>query len=393
MTGADRLSSIGSEVLKGKRFALLTNPTGIDAAFRSTIDLCCRIEGAELAAFFACEHGLRNEWQAGVRFDDGIDLETGLPIYSLYGSRYRPAPHTLQDIDAVVVDIQDLGVRFYTYLTTLVYVMEACAAHGVEVIVLDRPNPLGGYRIEGGFLQEAYHSMVGAWRMPAATGLTIGEFARLVSTEMKDPCKLQVVALQGWDRSMEYGDTGLPWMMPSPNMPTLDTVRVYVGTCMLEGTNVSEGRGTTRPFEMIGAPWMDNIKVCGLLNERDLPGVRFHPVTYTPTFSKYAGELCKGLMIYVTDKSAFRSAETGLWLLHTIAGLHPSEFKWQHENEAGLPFIDILTGSDAVRTTLMGPGGVDRILASWRADAESWERIRQPFLLYGNNESDGFRHA
>ncbi|AJY77723.1 hypothetical protein VN24_13985 [Paenibacillus beijingensis] len=390
MTGADRLLSVGRELLQGKRFALLTNPTGINAELRSTIELCRQVEGAQLAAFFACEHGLRNERQAGVRFEDEDDPVTGLPVYSLYGSRYKPAPYMLRGIDALVVDIQDLGVRFYTYLTTLVYVMEACAAAGVEVIVLDRPNPLGGYRIEGGFLQEGFHSMVGAWRMPAATGMTIGEFARLVSAEMDVPCKLQVVALQGWDRSMEYGDTGLPWMMPSPNIPTIDTVRVYTGTCLLEGTNISEGRGTTRPFETVGAPWMDNAKVCRVMSEMDLPGVRFHSVTYTPTFSKYAGELCRGLMIYVTDKSAFRSAETGLRLLHAMIDLHPSEFKWRGANEDGLPFIDILTGSDTVRRTLAEPGAVDRILQSWREDAESWKQIRGPYLLYGDETS---RHA
>nr|WP_274653218.1 DUF1343 domain-containing protein [Paenibacillus humicola] len=388
-SGADRLASAGAALLKGKRFILLTNPTGIDSLFRSTIELCRGLEGAELAAFFACEHGLRNERQAGVKFEDETDPATGLPIFSLYGSRSRPAPYMLENIDAVVVDLQDVGVRFYTYLTTLVYVMEACAAQGVEVIVLDRPNPLGGNRIEGGFLKEGFQSMVGAWRMPAVTGMTIGEIARLVAGEMSTLCRLQVVPLAGWNRSMEYGETGLPWMMPSPNIPSMDTVRVYPGTCLFEGTNVSEGRGTTRPFEIIGAPWIDGPELCGRMNGLGLPGVHFHPVTFTPTFKKYPGELCRGLMIFVTDQKVYKSAETGLRLLHGIASLYPERFEWKFENGDGLPFIDILSGSDRVRQSLTEPGGIDAILTEWQRDAESWRELRKPYLLYGADGANG----
>jgi uncharacterized protein YbbC (DUF1343 family) len=384
--GADQLPVIGSKLLKNKRFALLTNPTGIDSRFRSTIDLCSHIDGAKLTALFACEHGLRNEKQAGVLFEDEIDPVYGIPVYSLYGANRKPTIDMLREIDAVVFDIQDLGVRFYTYLTTLVYMIEACARHQVELIVLDRPNPLGGYRIEGGMLQEGFHSMVGAWKMPAMTGMTIGEFARLVNSQLKVTCELQVVPLEGWNRSMEYPDTGLPWIMPSPNMPTIDTVRVYTGNCLFEGTNVSEGRGTTRPFEIIGAPWLLHRQLCDTMNDMGLPGVWFQPVTFTPTFKKYPGLLCNGIMTYVTDKNRFLSAETGLRLLEQVLAKHSNHFEW-HGNEEGLPFIDILTGSDIVRTTLHEPHAVDRILASWRADNEEWRNIRKPFLLYEEDEA------
>jgi uncharacterized protein YbbC (DUF1343 family) len=381
-TGADLLPITGRKLLKGKRFALLTNPTGIDSKFRSTIDICKEIEDGELTAFFACEHGLRNERQAGVHFEDELDAVYGIPVHSLYGKHYRPTAEMLQNLDVVLFDIQDLGVRFYTYLTTLIYLIEACAKHNVAVMVIDRPNPLGGYRIEGGLLQEGFHSMVGGWRMPAMTGMTIGEFARLVNGQLEKSCELHVLPLEGWNRSMEYGDTGLPWVMPSPNIPTMDTVRVYTGNCVYEGTNLSEGRGTTKPFELIGAPWLHNTKVCNDMNDLELPGVRFHPVTFTPTFQKHQGLLCKGVMTYVTDKTAYRTAETSLWLLHRVAELHPEHFEWYKENKDGLPFIDILTGSDLVRKTIVQPGGLEAIIASWRKDASEWKDIRKPYLLY-----------
>ncbi|OXM83234.1 exo-beta-N-acetylmuramidase NamZ family protein [Paenibacillus rigui] len=384
--GADQLPSMGSKLLRNKRFALLTNPTGIDSKFRSTIDLCHQIDGAELTALFACEHGLRNEKQAGIYFEDELDPVYGIPVYSLYGTNRKPTAAMLQNIDAVVYDIQDLGIRFYTYLTTLVYMMQSCAEHKVELIVLDRPNPLGGCRIEGGLLEEGFFSMVGAWKMPVLSGMTIGEFARLVNSQLEQPCELQVVPLIGWNRSMEYPDTGLPWVMPSPNMPTIDTVRVYAANCLYEGTNVSEGRGTTKPFEMIGAPWMQHQRVCDAMNDMQLPGVWFQPVTFTPSFKKHTGLLCNGVMTYVTDKVQFRSAETGLRLLHQIQSMHPGEFDWYRGNEEGLPFIDILTGSDQVRTTLHETGAVERIIAGWRKDCEAWKQLRKPYLLYEEPE-------
>lgn len=380
-TGADGLAASYDKLLRGRRFGLLTNPTGINSRYRSTIDLCRELAGSDLAAFFACEHGLRGEKQAGVRFEDAIDPVYGLPVYSLYGTRRKPTAEMLAGLDAVVFDIQDLGIRFYTYLSTLVYTMQACAEQGVALIVLDRPNPLGGYRIEGGLLQDGFHSMVGAWPIPVATGLTIGEFARMVNAELPTACELHIVPLQGWKRQMEFPDTGLPWVMPSPNMPTMDTVRVYAGNCLFEGTNVSEGRGTTKPFEMVGAPWVRHEELCGVMNGLGLPGVHYHPVTFTPTFQKHAGELCNGVMTYVTDSSVFRSAESGLYLLHYIAQLHPDQLAWRGE-EDGHTFLDILSGSDVVRRTIREPGSVQAILDSWEQDQAEWSKRREPYLLY-----------
>jgi uncharacterized protein YbbC (DUF1343 family) len=391
LTGADQIHTIGSKLLKGKRYGLLTNATGVDSKLRSTIDICNEMEEGKLTAFFACEHGLRNEKQAGILFEDEIDPVYAIPVYSLYGKNCKPTDGMLKDLDVVIYDIQDLGVRFYTYLSTLVYMMEACARNKVSLVVLDRPNPLGGYRIEGGLLKDGFYSMVGAWRMPAMTGMTIGEMSQLVNGQMENPCELQVVKLVGWERWMEYPDTGLPWAMPSPNIPTMDTTRVYTGNCVFEGTNVSEGRGTTKPFEIVGAPWLDTLKVCKILNDMNLPGVWFHNVTFTPTFRKFTDELCHGIMTYVTDKSEFCTTETGLHLLHQIMVAHPDKFEWKIKNELGheegfYP-IDVLMGSDEVRKTLHKPGAVDKIIESWRNDSKEWKNIRKPYLLYEEDEN------
>jgi uncharacterized protein YbbC (DUF1343 family) len=382
-TGADKLTEAAERYLRGKRFGLLTNPTGIDSRYRSTIDICAGLQGGEMKALFGCEHGIRGDRQAGVKFEDEVDPQTGLTVHSLYGKQLTPTAAMLKDLDAVVFDIQDLGVRFYTYLSTLVYLLQACAEQGTEVIVLDRPNPLGGFGAEGGYLQSGYYSMVGAWRMPFRTGLTIGEFAMLVRSQMESPCALQVVTLEGWKRDMEYPDTNLPWILPSPNMPTIDTVRVYTGNCLFEGTNLSEGRGTTKPFEMIGAPWLKHRILCGQLNRLGLPGVVFHPVTFTPVISKHQGMLCNGVMTFVTDKRLYEAVPTSLHMIRGIIELHPKEFEWLPPHKPGSDcFIDVLSGSDRVRTSLHEDGALEDILAEWSADCRHWETVRQACLLY-----------
>lgn len=383
LTGADQLPELGERLLEGKRFGLLTNPTGIDSQYRSTIDLCVELKNARLTALFACEHGIRGEKQAGVKFSDEIDPELGLTVYSLYGEHRKPTAEMLADLDTIVFDIQDLGVRFYTYLSTLVYIMQACAEHGKEVILLDRPNPMGGERYEGGYLQEDFHSMVGAWKMPFRTGLTIGECATLVNSQMEKPCELQVIPLRNWKRSMEYLETGLPWILPSPNMPTMDTVRVYTGNCLFEGTNLSEGRGTTKPFETIGAPWLRNRELCDEMNRIGLPGVVFHPVTFSPVYSKHQGVLCNGVMTFVKDKYSYNAVPTSLELIYKIMKIHPDEFEWALPRKPGADcFIDVLSGSDRVRTTLHEPGELQSILADWEDDCRHWDSIRRNYFLY-----------
>lgn len=382
-TGADRLAESAERYLSGKRIGLLTNPTGITRDFRSTIEVCAEQTVGALTALFACEHGIRGERQAGLKFEDETDPDLGIPVYSLYGNHRAPTPDMLETVDAIVFDIQDLGVRFYTYLTTLLYTMQACAKADKELIVLDRPNPLGGLSVEGGVLRDGFQSMVGAWPIPFRTGMTIGEFARLANSQSETKCRLQVVPLDGWIRDMEYPDTGLPWVMPSPNMPTMDTVRVYAGTCLVEGTNLSEGRGTTRPFEMIGAPWLDARKTAEALNRQGLPGVVFHPVYFTPMFSKHKGELCGGVQLYVTEPGVYRSVRTGLFLLAHIRRLHPEQFAWLPPfKEGSKSFIQLLTGSDVVPQTLREPGDAERIADEWDKEAAKWSKSREAWLLY-----------
>ena len=242
-SGIDVLPDIKHEKITGRRLGVITNPTGLTSDFRSSIEVIAGLPGSELTALFACEHGLRGQLQAGKHVDDEVDPVFGVPVYSLYGSRRKPDADMLKNVDTVIFDVQDLGVRFYTYMTTLLYVMEACAEHGKSLLVLDRPNPLGGERCEGGFLKPGYESMVGGWHIPINTGMTIGEFARMANDMRGTGCDLDVIRLEGWTRGMEYTDTGLPWVLPSPNIPTMDTVRLYSGTCFFEGTNLSEGRG------------------------------------------------------------------------------------------------------------------------------------------------------
>lgn len=381
-TGADRLQDSAEAYLGGKRIGLLTNPTGVTTHFRSTIDVCAGIPSVQLTALFACEHGIRGERQAGVYFEDESDPGLGITVFSLYGKHRAPTAEMLDSLDAVVFDIQDLGVRFYTYLTTLVYTMQACAKAGKELIVLDRPNPLGGRTVEGGVLRDGYQSMVGVWQVPFRTGMTIGEFAKLANDQSEPKCRLTVVPLEGWTRDMEFPETGQPWIMPSPNMPTMDTVRVYSGTCLFEGTNLSEGRGTTKPFEMIGAPWLDGKATAEAMNRHGLPGVVFHPVYFTPMFSKHKGELCGGVQVYVTDRAEYRAVRTGLYLLKQVQDLHADHFEWLPPyKEGSKPFIDLLTGSDRVRLTLHETSA-ERIADDWDREAAEWSKTREAYLIY-----------
>ncbi|RPK22894.1 exo-beta-N-acetylmuramidase NamZ family protein [Paenibacillus xylanexedens] len=383
-TGVDLLSrGLSHPWLTGARIGLITNPTGITADFVSTIDVCAGLANAELTALYACEHGLDGELQAGVRFGDMRHPRLDIPVFSLYGDHKKPTPAMLAGVDTVLFDIQDVGIRYYTYVSTLFYMMEVCAGAGKRMLILDRPNPLGGNVVEGGVLNAGYESLVGAWRVPVRTGLTVGELALMVNSEMDVPCELDVVAMEGWQRSMRFTDCQLPWMLPSPNMPTLDSVQVYSGTCLFEGTNVSEGRGTTRPFEWIGAPWVEGERLAERFREYKLEGVHVHPVYMSPTFSKHAGELCGGVRIFVTDSRKFRAVETGLVLLHELVSLYPEQFCWLEPPEPGSRyFIDLLAGGKAVRETIHNRTEFVRLMEAWNVQAAEWKERRKPFLLY-----------
>ena len=379
-TGLEVLLAEGEPALTGRRVGLVTNHTAVDRRLRSVIDLLHQSSWVELVALFGPEHGVRGDAQAGVEVGAATDARTGLPVHSLYGETQRPTAEMLSGLDALVFDIQDVGVRYATYVSTMAYAQEAAAGVGLPFVVLDRPNPLTGRRVEGGILDPALASFVGVHPVPVCHGLTVGELARLFAAEHGWPPPA-AVSMRGWRRAHWFDATGLPWVQPSPNLPTLDSVTLYPGTCLIEGTNASEGRGTTRPFEYVGAPWLDPFELAAELDRRHLPGVAFRPAFFTPTFSKHAGQRCGGVQVHVTDRQALQPVRLGLHLLHAIRGLDPAAFAWR-EGQAGGFFVDLLLGSDRPRQLLDDGAAVDDITAGWETDVRAFEDRRRPFLLY-----------
>ncbi len=366
---------------------MIANPTAVDRKLRSAVDLVARDPDLNLTALFGPEHGLRGDAQDMIAVGEATDARTGLPVYSLYGddeASLAPAQAQLENLDAVVFDIQDVGSRYYTYVWTLVYAMRACAQAGVAVVVLDRPNPIGGVAVEGGGIEDDCRSFVGLCPVPNRHGMTVGEIARWANAAEGIGADLHVVAMEGWSRGMYYEDTGLPWIMPSPNMPTRDTALVYPGMCLVEGTELSEGRGTTRPFELFGAPFIDGHVLASELSGA-VPGAAFRPVTFLPTFQKHAGVPCGGVQIHVTDRDAFAPYLTGVAALRAIKLLWPDEFQWRtraYEFRADVPAIDLLTGTPSVREAIDAGAALDDIAASWRDDEATFRDARQEWLLY-----------
>jgi uncharacterized protein YbbC (DUF1343 family) len=347
------------------------------------------------------EHGVRGEAQDMIGVDDDHDRRTGIPVVSLYGQTFEslaPSAADLAEIDVLLVDLQDVGSRYYTYIWTMVLALEAAFRAGVAVIVLDRPNPLGGLAIEGGTVGEAYESFVGLGAVPVRHGLTIGEVARLRQPGMPwggarfaRPIEgdLTVVPMRGWRRAMNFVEAGLPWVMPSPNMPTPATALVYPGQCLFEATNLSEGRGTTRPFEIVGAPFLDGYDWVAALTEMarkelPLPGVRFRPLSFRPTFHKFAGRSCGGVQLHVTDRAAFRPYATGIALIASAHRLAPDAFRWRtepYEFVADPPAIDLLTGGGEVRRTVDANAPLDQLVASFAPFEREFAERRRPALL------------
>jgi uncharacterized protein YbbC (DUF1343 family) len=369
------------EVLKGKRVGLLTNPTGVDGELRLIADRLHEHPEVELVAFFAPEHGVRGDEQAGRHADDFVDPITGLPVHSMYGPRQSPLPEHLADLDVMVFDIQDVGSRFYTFVWSMTLAMEACAANGKAFVVLDRPNPIGLTKIEG--QPNRFNAGLIGRKWPNAEfgvatrhGLTAGELATLVNEEWMDPkVDLTVVKVPGLTRGMSFEETGYPWVFPSPNMPTIDTALVYPGLCIFEGTNLSEGRGTTRPFELVGAPFVDGTKLAERLNEQGLPGVRFRAAWFRPSFSKHQGELCGGIQVHVTDAETFEPVRTGIAVLKAVVELYPDDVTFRSS-------LSRLMGIENLEERIRNES-VDQIVASWQADLELYRALRAKHLLYG----------
>lgn len=363
-------------LVKGKRVGLVANHTSVDRRLRHAADLLAAAPGVRLTAVFAPEHGFRGVAQAGDEVATTRDERTGVPVYSIYGASRRPTPDMLKDVDVLLFDIQDVGVRFYTYISTMGECMEAAADKGIPFVVLDRPNPLPDAAIEGRVLDPAFRTFVGAYAVPIRYGLTIGELAGFVRDSLGKPVQLTVVRMKNYRRDAWYDQTGLPWISPSPNIPTLATVTVYPGLCLIEGTNLSEGRGTMQPFEMFGAPWLDPYRLIEELNALNLPGVLFRPVSFVPTSSKHQGVLCRGIQVHVTDRGRFRAVTVALHILSILSRIHKAEFQWIPAT------IDRLTGSDDLRLGIDRGKTSNEILASWNASAGRFDAQRKKYLLY-----------
>jgi uncharacterized protein YbbC (DUF1343 family)/CubicO group peptidase (beta-lactamase class C family) len=372
LTGLDVLRAAGFAALKGKRVGLVTNHTGLARDGTSAIDLLHRAADVKLVGLFSPEHGIRGILDAKVPSE--TDQKTGLPIHSLYGESRRPSAAALDGLDVIVVDLQDIGTRFYTYMTTMAYVMEEAAKKGVAVTVLDRPNPVGGVQIEGPMVDPGGLAFTSYFSMPIRHSLTMGELARLFNEENKIRANLTVVGMRGWDRGQWFDETGLPWINPSPNMRNLIQATVYPGIGAIEGTNISVGRGTDTPFEQIGAPWISGVQLAEALNARHITGVRFYPVRFTPTSSKYAKEECQGVFILVTDRSALRPVRLGLEIASMLHKLYGTTFE--------LESAERLFGSKDTLTRVRSGEDPAAIAATWSAGEARWRLLRAKYLLY-----------
>ena len=371
LTGLDVLVEHDFAPLRGRRVGLLCHPASVDGRLRHAATLLRAAPGADLRCLFGPQHGLRGETQDNmVEWRGFADPATGLPAYSLYGEHRKPTAAMLADLDLLVIDLQDVGARYYTFIWTMLLCLEACAEQGKAVLVLDRPNPLGDAR-EGNVLDPAYRSFVGLEPLPMRHGLTIGELARLFRRRRGLDVDLTVIGCRGLDPGAWFDETGLPWVLPSPNMPTLDTAAVYPGMCLLEGTELSEGRGTTRPFEIFGAPWLVPERLADRLAGDDLPGVQVRPLHFEPTFQKHRGRLCGGLQLHVTDRRAFRPVLTAVAVLCATRALWPDDFRWKeppYEYETVKPPIDILAGGRGLREGVDAGAAARDLVGGWDAE-------------------------
>jgi uncharacterized protein YbbC (DUF1343 family) len=384
-TGLDVLLDHRLGLLRGRRVGLLAHQASVDRRLVHAVARLRELRGVRLVALFSPEHGLWGAAQDLAAVASTRDALTGLRVISLYGARLAPTPAMLRGLDLLLIDLQDVGSRYYTFQWTMALAIQACARAGVRVLVLDRPNPLGGALVEGNIPDPAFASFVGLYPLPARPGLTIGEVARHLQAFHRLDGAVDVVALRGWRRVMLWEDTGLPWVPPSPNMPTPDTARVYPGGCLLEGTNLSEGRGTTRPFEWVGAPWLDPHAYASALAAEGLPGIVFRPARFRPTFQKWAGRLCGGVQLHVTDRARFKPFLTGLALVAVARRLAPRAFRWRrppYEYERRRLPIDILLGTDRIRLALERGRPLREIERGWQAALARWRRQRARALIY-----------
>ena len=385
-TGLERLLSGKSQLVRGERIGIIAHPASVDSELRHSVDLFQDHPKIRLTTVLGPQHGAQGDTQDNmIEWEDYQDRSRDLPVYSLYGEVRKPTRRMLHHLDALVFDLQDVGTRYYTFIWTMALAMEACAEYGKRFIVLDRPNPIGGLTVEGNLPDPKFRSFVGLYPITVRHGMTMAELALYLNQEFQIGCSLEVVSMRGWKRGMFFEDTGLPWVFPSPNMPTVQTALVYPGACLLEATNLSEGRGTTRPFELSGAPWIKPDELVNLLQRAELPGVRFRPLYFTPTFHKWQGEPIGGVQTHVIDRKVFQPFRTGLALIQAYFQLGADRFRWknppyEYEYEK-LPF-DILVGTDQIRPLLEQGTTLPQLESSWEDGLKRFQAKREKYLIY-----------
>jgi uncharacterized protein YbbC (DUF1343 family) len=388
-TGLDILEETDFQTLAGAKVGLLVNQASVNRNFIHSSDIFKNSDKYELKALFGPQHGIYGTTQANmIEWYDTVDNRSGIPVYSLYGNHRKPVPEMLKDIDTFVVDLPDIGSRYYTYLWTAKLCMEACAENNIRMVVLDRPNPIDGVTMEGPALDREFRSFVGLFEIPTRHGMTMGELLMLIKDAENIPCDLEIVKIRSWKRESYADQTEYPWVLPSPNMPTVDTAVVYPGFCLLEATNVSEGRGTCRPFEICGAPFIEAYEVVEQMNRFRLPGVIFRPTYFEPTFDKFKGETCGGFQMHITDREKFKPVRTCAAFLTAVKFLYPDKFRWTpppYEYEEEKMPIDILWGNSSLRESLENspePGVIDKLQQIMDKDMEKFRRLREKYLLY-----------
>lgn len=384
--GIERLGEAAGPELAGKRLGLLCNQASTDRHFRHSRDLVRELYGPGLTCLFSPQHGFFAEKQDNmIESEHRLDPVSGLPLFSLYGEVRKPTPEMLSHLDVLLIDLVDVGTRVYTFLYTIAYCLEAAAENGKKVLILDRPNPVGGEEVEGNLLRDDCRSFVGFYPIPMRHGMTLGELALFINREFNIGCELEIIPMAGWQRAMLFVDTGLPWVFPSPNMPTADTALVYPGQVIWEATNISEGRGTTRPFELFGAPFWDCEAILATIVDTPLPGCLLRPLLFEPTSQKWAGHACAGFQLHITDPAAFRPYRTTLALLQAAALLYPDDFALKeppYEYEYQRLPMDLILGDQALRARLLAGEAVMALEGEWAAELAAFRRRRQPYLLY-----------
>ncbi|REJ78482.1 MAG: DUF1343 domain-containing protein [Acidobacteria bacterium] len=384
--GISRLLEQPSEFVDDQRIGLICNQASVSPDFQHVADLMFNSKALKLTALFGPQHGIRGDVQDNmVETAHSVDPQTGLPVFSLYSETREPSAAMLNEVDALVFDLQDVGCRVYTFIYTMANAMRACANQGKRFIVCDRPNPIGGDLVEGALLEKGNESFVGQFPIPMRHGLTVGELAELFNREYGIGCDLSVVKMEGWARASGYEATGCSWVLPSPNIPTVDTAFVFPGTVYFEGTGISEGRGTTRPFEQVGAPYIDSEKLAAEMNRMNLEGVYFRPTVFLPTFQKHSGSPCGGVFLHVTDRRAFRPVLTGIAILSKILEMYSGKFAWKeppYEYEYDRNPFDVIAGTTRLRQMIeSGISAVD-IAETWKEDESDFKRLRENYLLY-----------